>query len=229
MLCIDDILNYQYDDLNKISSDDLLRLLQEAKDKADEYFTLQQSNKILINALYGAQGNDGFILFNEKIAQAITGNGRFFIKLIAQRINEKLAKLAKQQNIPSNINEYVYYGDTDSVVGNTIINTDAGQYQIQDLYKLDGIEKKYKPCKFIKKLNQDLTTLSVNDKKELKYKKIKYVMKHKVTKRMYKIKLDNKEIIVTADHSLIVLRNGKLLAVKPKDVLKTDKFITLEN
>ena len=54
-------------------------------------------------------------------------------------------------------------------------------------------------------------------------------MKHKVTKRMYKIKLDNKEIIVTADNSLIVLRNGKLLAVKPKDVLKTDKFITLEN
>lgn len=111
----DDILTYNREYLETLSKDELQKLLKIANDKADEYFTLQQSNKILINSLYGAQANPGFVLFNEKIAQAITGNGRFFIKLVARRINEKLAKLARQQSIPSNINDYVYYGDTDSV------------------------------------------------------------------------------------------------------------------
>ena len=52
-------------------------------------------------------------------------------------------------------------------------------------------------------------------------------MKHSVKKRMYKIKCNGKEVIITEDHSIMVNRNGKLISVKPKDILKTDMLITI--
>ena len=109
MINVDNVLDYKREDLEKLSDEQLKRLLHDVNDKADELFTLQQTNKILINGLYGAQGNKNFILFNEKIAQAITGNGRYFIQLIANNINRILSeKLGKEY-------EFVNMGDTDSV------------------------------------------------------------------------------------------------------------------
>ena len=51
-------------------------------------------------------------------------------------------------------------------------------------------------------------------------------MKHKVKKKMFKIKINDKEVEITEDHSIMVLRNNKLISIKPKDILKTDKLIT---
>jgi len=48
------------------------------------------------------------VLFNESIARSITGNGRYFIRLLANDIQEKLNKV-----IPGY--EYILAGDTDSV------------------------------------------------------------------------------------------------------------------
>ena len=55
-------------------------------------------------------------------------------------------------------------------------------------------------------------------------------MKHKVSKEQFKIKTKSgKEIIVTGDHSCIVFRNGKQLAVKAKDINKdTDKILSIK-
>ena len=73
---IEDVLNLERDDLEKLSDEELLDLYHTTQDKGDELFILQISLKTLINSLYGAQGNKSFILANEKVAQAITGNGR---------------------------------------------------------------------------------------------------------------------------------------------------------
>ena len=54
-------------------------------------------------------------------------------------------------------------------------------------------------------------------------------MKHTVKKRMFKIKCDGKEVIMTEDHSIIVNRNGKNISVSPKDILKTDTLIIQNN
>ena len=109
MINVDNVLEYKREDLEKLTDKQLKQLLHDVNDKADELFTLQQTNKILINGLYGAQGNKNFILFNEKIAQAITGNGRYFIQLVANNINRILSeKLGKEY-------EFVNMGDTDSV------------------------------------------------------------------------------------------------------------------
>ena len=48
-------------------------------------------------------------MFNEKIAQSITGNGRYFIKMLANNIEQKL-----QSMMPSD-KPYIIAGDTDSV------------------------------------------------------------------------------------------------------------------
>ena len=96
-----------------------LSLRKENKTNTPEYLhaveminlknTEQMTAKIQINSLYGATAAKYFSLYNENIAQAITGNGRFFIRTLANNIERHLQKLIPQQK------PYVIYGDTDSV------------------------------------------------------------------------------------------------------------------
>ena len=103
-----DVLNCSREDLEKLSDSELEKLLKYTQDKGNEYYILQIALKTLINSLYGALGNKAFILINEKIAQAITGNGRYFIKSFGRRIEKYLQSL-KKWNKP-----YYIYSDTDS-------------------------------------------------------------------------------------------------------------------
>lgn len=103
-----DPLEYSVEELNSLSTDELKELYHDAQMKEDEYHTAQLCKKVTINSLYGALGNAYFPLFNQEIAQAITGNGRFYIQHTANLIEETL-----QQKIPSKI-KYIVYGDTDS-------------------------------------------------------------------------------------------------------------------
>lgn len=58
---------------------------------------------------------------------------------------------------------------------------------------------------------------------------INYIMRHKVKKSKFKIVSESgKEIIVTGDHSCMVIRNGALISIKAKDINKeTDKLILI--
>ena len=123
---IEDVLNLERNDLEKLSDEELLDLYHATQDKGDELFILQISLKTLINSLYGAQGNKSFILANEKVAQAITGNGRYFIKSFGRRIEKHLQSLIKW-NKP-----YYIYSDTDSCAGDTLISTSLGKIKVED-------------------------------------------------------------------------------------------------
>lgn len=221
MVTIDNVLDATPQDLEALSTGELKALLHAVKDKADGYDTLQFTDKILINSLYGAMGNLGFILFNEKIAQAITGNGRYFIQLCANNINKVLSeKLGKEY-------EFVFYGDTDSVVGSTILRTSKGEMTIRDLYDSQDNEVTLKNGVKIKPV-KSLNSLSMSCNKELEDKNILYVMKHKVHKRIYRIKTKTNYIDITEDHSLIVLRNDRLISVKPQEIIKGDMIYEAE-
>lgn len=66
--------------------------------------------KILMNSLYGALANRYFPLFNEQMASAITGNGRYFIRGLGEHIENILKEV-------SNTDETLWlYSDTDSVM-----------------------------------------------------------------------------------------------------------------
>ena len=104
-----DVLDYTEDELKNLSIPQLKILLDEAATKERQYTTEQISLKIIINSLYGALANKWFPLFNEKMAQAITGNGRFFIRLLSKNVEEKL------QSMHASTKPYILYNDTDSI------------------------------------------------------------------------------------------------------------------
>lgn len=217
-----DPLEYSEDELHQLSDEELNRLLDDSNNKESLYNTKQLVEKTLINSLYGALANKWFPLFNEEMAAAITGNGRFFIQKLANYIEESLQKMLPQEK------PYIVYGDTDSCIGSTKVTTDRGQVKIEDLYVvLSGDVEARGEDNFIKHVKEPIKAASVNQNKQLEYNQINYVMKHKVKKRMFKIKCGNDEVTITEDHSMIVVRNGALIEIKPVDVKKTDKLIKI--
>jgi len=173
---------------------------------------------------YGAQANKYFMLFNIDLARAITSNGRYFIRTLGKYIEEGLQNLQKMDR------PYVIYHDTDSVIGSTNINTSKGLSQIQDLYdNVPGTIETIGKDDYVKHVDDGIKCLSFNTATEkTEHKNIKYIMKHKVQKRMYKIetKLDN--VVVTEDHSVIIKRNNKYIDIAAKNI-KNNDIIILQN
>lgn len=217
-----DPLEYSEEELNQLSTEELKELRLLSLDNEDKYFNEQWTKKILINSLYGATGNKFFSLYNRDFASSITANGRVFIQQTANRIRERLQELIPWDQ------EYIVYGDTDSVVSTSVLITDNGKTQIGDFYDSTNTkEVEYKPGKFFKEVT-GIKALSVSKDLKLEYKPVKYVMKHKVKKRLFKIKCNGKEVVITNDHSIMVKRDGKLMEVKPFEIKKTDKLILVK-
>lgn len=94
--------------LETLSTEELQELLSETNQSISYLDTYQMALKILMNSLYGALANKYFPLFNDKIAAAITGNGRYFIRGLGHHISEILHSVVGQE-----YNSWVYT-DTDS-------------------------------------------------------------------------------------------------------------------
>lgn len=64
--------------------------------------------------------------------------------------------------------------------------------------------------------------------REIKFVPIRYLMRHKVNKLIYTIVTESgKAVRVTADHSCVVVRDGKQLTVKASEIdIENDKIIT---
>ena len=216
------ILELSEEELSKYSIEDLEHFYDICQYNEEFYHTQQLVEKIMINSLYGAVGKEFFPLFNLEMARAITGNGRFLVKNTANMIEERLQELNPHSG------KYILYGDTDSCIESTLINTNKGKTQIGEFYNsTDSKEIEYKPGKFFKEV-KGIKTLSVNKNFKLEYKPIKYVMKHKVKKRLFRVKCNGNEVIITNDHSIMVKRDNKLIEVKPFEIRKTDKLILVK-
>ena len=129
----------------------------------------------------------------------------------------------------------IVYGDTDSVDYQSLIK----------IIDSDGLDKTIPIGEWFEQNdnqhNRKLITqngteliktndkvLNWTEKNNLHYNKVKYIMRHKVSKPKWKLKTKSgKEITVTSDHSLIVFRDGKEIQVKPYEILKTDKILTI--
>jgi len=170
--------------------------------------------KEAINGAYGATANEGFRYNDVRLCESTTSCGQLMARGVARYIEQKgLIKWT--------------YMDTDSCGKDTIINTNKGEIRIEDLWNMSIDKVEYKDERFFAEL-PETSCLSYNeDKKEIERKNIRYIMKHKVKKRMFKIKFKGKETLITEDHSIIIDRNGECLSIKPKDIKKGDKLITL--
>lgn len=207
--------------LDGLSLEELERLRDIFEAEEDSKNTDQMAYKILINALYGALANKHFALANPDLAAGITSTGRFFVSLLANRIEERLQAL-----IPDPDNTYICYGDTDSIFPNDKIIVNGNEIEIEKYFNNAKSEIVVtKSGNEVKKIEND-TTLTYNN--QLITKPIKYVMGHKVKKEMFEIKVNGNKTTITKDHSLMVMRNDELISIKPKDVKKGDKLVYIK-
>lgn len=129
------------------------------------------------------------------------------------------------------------YCDTDSVVGSSKItyldNNKTNCDTIENLWeRLNSVDvDEYKEVKETKNVfDLGLLTPTISKYGEpLEYKKIKKIIRHKITKKLYRIKTDNNEVIITEDHSLVVLRNNEIVGITIKELKDGDKLLEILN
>jgi len=116
-------------------------------------------------------------------------------------------------------------------LANTILNTSIGDISIGDLYDRytnENTELNQNKKDSVRKLIQPIKSLSYNSNlNKLEYNDVTYIMKHKVKKRMFRIKSCDNYVDVTEDHSVIINRNGNIMSIKPIDIIKGDKIIEI--
>ena len=221
----------------KSYNNDLAKIKQDAKN----FYNYEQAVKLMLNSVYGAFGNKWFYFFNVDIAETITLQGKDAILYTEELVNKfffdfwpKDLETHKKLGIEVTgkiENPVGIYIDTDSVVGDTIIQTDKGRMTIAELYQhsLDNnLGSAGDTLCGHESVNTDLKTLNWSEERELYYAPIKRVIRHKVSKKKWRLRLKSgKEVIVTNDHSLIVFRDGVKLEVKPSEILKTDKVLSI--
>lgn len=127
----------------------------------------------------------------------------------------------------------VIAGDTDSFTGDTLVYVGDRKMPVQHAFDFLKEENNHF---VIRTSNQqevvpvkEYTTKTFTMQDGIIERPIKYIMRHKVSKGKWKLRTKSgKEIIVTEDHSLMVIRNGKLISIKAKDIdKKTDKIVIL--
>lgn len=212
--------------LSQLTDEELLLYYKEALEEHTYCYGAQFARKISINSLYGALSNSFFRWFDSRLSESITKTGQLTIRWVERALNKHLNKVCGTEHV-----KYVIYCDTDSVAGDTLVYANGQKVKISDLYDLvakDGTFIKNEVDNYVVKPSQIINTLSYNGS-DIVSKPINYVMKHKVKKRMFLIKVDGREVKVTEDHSLVVERDGNLLEVRATEVQPTDKFICINH
>ena len=202
-------------------------LLNHDEELAAYYDRLQYVYKIKLNSLYGALSNLYFRFYDLRMGESTTGTGRMILRHQCRKVNEifegeynidfpmyETVDQAANRNHPDSValhgptfkgkfqSNTVIYGD--SVTGDTNIDilTDKNyNIRIDHLFQQVDYttgEKEYCNITNIKALTYD------KQHNKTCYKNIKYVMRHKCSKQLYRVWITNSQWIdVTEDHSLI--------------------------
>lgn len=227
-------------DSSKFLNDDEFKRYNEAMRMTGIHHNLQWSCKILLNSIYGCLGSKYSKFYGEDLAASVTMTGRKVIQSNGQILDEffnneffdmKIVK--KNFTIDESIEKVNcrLYTDTDSSIGSTKVRTNRGIYRMEDIYELYENKNKHLSQyghEIVDVSNEDLQCLTYDEvSKNVVFGKIKKLVRHKVTKKKWRIRVDGKEVIVTEDHCAIVKRGGELMRLKPKEIKKGDKIITI--
>lgn len=112
------------------------------------------------------------------------------------------------------------YGD--SVDRKSIIVTENGEFTIEELY-IKYNKESIRPDKEVIPVN--FKSLNWTEERGIYYSNVKNIIRHKTTKKRWKLKAGGKEILVTSDHSLIVFRDGVKITLKPNEIKSGDKVL----
>lgn len=229
--------------------DELNEFKEEVVDLRHEYALLENAYKVCANAGYGSSANEHFYFFLPKLASDITGECRNLTQTMWHNLEEFFHETLWerkdiQEQFDFELDETKHdwyreqpisvYSDTDSNDSSTLLFlNNKEKITFKDLFnrtlEKNGIQDITKYGHEIVK--GDDTVLNWTNEKGLNFVPIKWIMRHKVSKPMFKITTKSgNEITVTEDHSCIVFRNGKQLVVKAKEInIKTDKILSVIN
>lgn len=204
--------------------EELKNKIKELKKKKEELEGLariqevfQHSYKIYLNSVYGFTGTQYSPVFSIDLAEAVTSTGRMTIQEMVRFTNKALVKI---DNGGTGIEDYVVAGDTDSTSYDTIISTD--NKSIGELF-----DKYYETTNPV--INENgVEILDINN--EYTYglngkTKIKSISRHKVNKDKWKISIDDKDVEITGDHSIMIYRDGKVIECRAEDIRDTDMLL----
>jgi len=184
----------------------------------------KQALKILLVSFFGVMASPNCRFYNLKIANAITHFARFIIQLTAKKLEEKGLKVIYGDSV---------LGDTEIIIKNkNTITFTAIKDSFKKVSKINHGKEYYSP--------KGLKVLTLNQKGRSVFRHIKYIMRHKTNKKIYRIWFTNLNFIdVTEDHSLVGYLNviherskfigRRLINVKPTDLGKKVKsLVTLK-
>jgi len=121
--------------------------------------------------------------------------------------------------------------NTDSCSADTIIRSNWGDLTIEQLFNAGQMFSNEQTEHGVKEYSShmDLQVVSYDDStNQSYYGNVNYIYRHKVSKERWEIEDElGHKIVVTGDHSIMVERNGKLIEIKPRDILDTDILICL--
>jgi DNA polymerase elongation subunit (family B) len=210
-------------DRQSMSSKDKLELTQNIQ----KCNTFQHAYKITLNSTYGYCANVYAPLGDNDIGSSVTMTGQAAIKQSAEIFKQYLQ--AKIPSIPQDVlDNSCQYSDTDSVEGSTIICSNIGKFKIEELWQMyqDKSEKSATEHGHDVLEVSGLKVSSFNpDDKTHNLSKVRKIVRHRVSKRRFKIKSGDKSVIITEDHGLMVYRNDKFIRISPLDYKDGDKII----
>ena len=221
-------------------------LERKIRDKIEElnatytkYHNWEQGTKIMINSFYGGLGNQYMYFFNPDLAECITKQGKNAILYAERNINdyfinhwyedrETHEKLGVTVHCPVKKQVTVYI-DTDSCDKDTIIHCHDKDRTIEELYnECEQYGSAGNTMAGHESVRCPILVLNQSDANGVYFAEAKRVIRHKVKKKKWKITTKTgKTVIVTNDHSIIVVRDGERISCKPLDILPTDKIITV--
>jgi DNA polymerase elongation subunit (family B) len=214
-------------ELKKHSKDS--KIHQDIVNEIDQLDLMQHAKcKIFLNRIYGTYANKHSPFYDIDCASSITTTGQAIIKAASEFANEYTKqKYGVEENL-------IRYADTDSCIGQTLITTNNGIFEIEKLFEMHQQSNNTTTSNFgheiIDVSNDDLKCLTFFEKQNLvDLGKIKKIIRHKVKKNLYKIKSNGKEVVITEDHSIMIFRNNVLMGVKPNELKKSDKLISIYN
>lgn len=201
----------------------LKKEISELEDEINRLSSVEQAVKVVLNSGYGATAQVNFRYFDPTIAEGITATGQVAIRYITNKINEHLNKEVGSDGV-----DYVVSSDTDSSRYDTILVTDIGKIQIGELYdKYTNESLELETNKnSVRTLTKPIKSASF-DGNDIVFNNISYIMKHKVKKRMYRIRVGDTHVDITEDHGLIVIRGEHMISIKPIEVIKGDKIVRI--
>jgi hypothetical protein len=116
----------------------------------------------------------------------------------------------------------VIYGDTDSVDKDTVVSTSLGTVTIEQLFNQAPMKWSHNGKEFAQYDNLYSPCI---DGEDIVNKPVKAIYRHKVSKPRWKITLqDGKTVVVTGDHSIMVMRNGELVEVRAEEINRDTDF-----